>query len=236
MHVENQVQSRAFAPSHHRVDAGKAVLVLCQPHIVFIGEEFVIKGESDRVGALRSDKLNVGARDVVVLEQLPELGGKIRTYSLLNHQVDHPGGVGAAEPEHITFGVEPVAQVCALDIQFRPVGLHQVWPVDLDKVGGLGGENSGSHYGHDEKKHQSVHKSLIIFEKCGRELSHHPRPQSWLLFLLEYAHVVHFHSQRKFALVNTLLTAPVATPSEVEDDVEGVVVGPVVATQATVVV
>ena len=57
-----------------------------------------------------------------------------------------------------------------------------------------------------------------------------------LLFLLEYAHVIHLHCDRQRVLVNALCATPVTTPSEVEDDVEGVIIGPVVAAQATVVV
>ena len=56
------------------------------------------------------------------------------------------------------------------------------------------------------------------------------------LFLLEYADIVNFHCYREGILVDTLGTAPVTAPGEVEDDVEGISIRPVVAPQPTVVV
>ena len=134
VHVENQVEARGPAPIHHRVDAGKSVLLPGAPHVILIGEESVVEGQTDGVGTLTRDETDVGAGDVVVLELAPEVGGKVRTHGLLDHQVNHPRRVGLAQAEHIALGVEPVAQVGALDIQFLAVGLHQVCPFYMDKI------------------------------------------------------------------------------------------------------
>ena len=48
------------------------------------------------------------------------------------------------------------------------------------------------------------------------------------LWFLIYADVIHFHSNRKGILVNAFLAAPVTAPGQVQDDVEGVVEGPLV--------
>ena len=139
VHVENQVETRVTAPVHHRVDAGKAVLILGAAHVVLVGEEPVVEGQADGVGSLSRDEGNVGTRDVVVLELAPELGGKVRTHGLLDHQVDHPGRVGLAQTEHVALRIEPVAQIRSLNIEFLSVRLDEVGPFDTDKlVLGLG--------------------------------------------------------------------------------------------------
>ena len=53
----------------------------------------------------------------------------------------------------------------------------------------------------------------------------------WLWFLI-YADVIYFHSNRKGRLIDAFLAAPVATPGKVQDDVEGVVEGPLVVAVA----
>ena len=47
---------------------------------------------------------------------------------------------------------------------------------------------------------------------------------------------IDFERNGKGTLIDALSTAPVATPSEVEDDIERCIIGPVVATKATIVV
>ena len=124
MHVENEVKTRGTAPVHHRIDAGKAVLILGTAHVVLVGEKPVVERQADGVGSLACDESDVGTGDVVVLELLPEVGSKIRTHSLLDHQIDHPRRIGLAQAEHVTLGVEPVAQVGALDIELLAVRFH----------------------------------------------------------------------------------------------------------------
>ena len=146
VHVENQVESRGTAPTHHRVDAGKTVLVLGPSHIVLVGEQPVVEGKTDGVGSLTCDKGDIGTGDVVVLELTPEVGGEVRSHGLLDHQVDHPGRVGLAQAEHVAFWVEPVAQIGALDIEFLAVRFHQVGSLDSDEpVLGLRLKPQGKH-------------------------------------------------------------------------------------------
>ncbi len=48
------------------------------------------------------------------------------------------------------------------------------------------------------------------------------------LFLLEYANIVYYHGDWKSTFVDSLVAAPVTTPREVENRVEGVVEWPAV--------
>ena len=50
----------------------------------------------------------------------------------------------------------------------------------------------------------------------------------FVLWELVNTDVVHFHGDGEGGFIDTFLTAPVATPGKVEDDVEGVVEGPLV--------
>lgn len=56
------------------------------------------------------------------------------------------------------------------------------------------------------------------------------------VLLLENADVVHFHCGRERVFVDTLSTAPVASPCEVEDEVERAVEGPCFHLAGTIVV
>ena len=94
MHIENQIQTIRFAPAHDGVDAHMTVLLSCLTHIVLIGEEFIVEGQTDGVGTLRGNEVDISTGDIVIFELLPELCGEIRAYSLLEEQVDHPGRVG----------------------------------------------------------------------------------------------------------------------------------------------
>ncbi len=134
VHVENQIEASGTAPVHHRVDAGKAVLFLGATHVVLVGEKPVVEGQADGVGSLAGDEVDVGTSDVIVLELSPKISGKVRTHGLLDHQVDHPGRIGLAEAEHVALGIEPVAQICTLDIKFLSVRLHQVGTFHTDKL------------------------------------------------------------------------------------------------------
>ena len=115
VHIENQVQVVGLTPAHHRVNTLITVFLTNLSHIVFIGEELIVKGQTDGVGALLGNKVDIGLGHVVVLELLPELCCKVRTYSLFEQQVDHPGRVGTSESEHIAFRIQPVAQIGALN-------------------------------------------------------------------------------------------------------------------------
>ena len=134
VHIENQVEPVGLAPAHHRVDACIAVLLARLSHIVFVCEEFIVERQTDGVGTLRGDEVDIGLRYVVVLELLPEFSRDVWSYSLLEQQVDHPGGVRTAEAEHITLRIEPVAEVRALNKQFLTVGLNQVVALNGDEA------------------------------------------------------------------------------------------------------
>ena len=126
VHVEDEIEVVDLAPAHHGVDALVAVFLPCQSHIVLVGEELVVKWQTDGIGSLLCDEVDISLGDVVVLELLPELSRFIGTYSLFEEEVDHPGGVGATETEHITFGIQPVAEVRTLDEEFLSIRLDEV--------------------------------------------------------------------------------------------------------------
>ena len=134
VHIQNQVKTLGTAPFHHRIDAGKAVLLTGEAHIILIGKEPIVEGQTDSVRSLLGNETDVGTGDVVVLELTPEIGGEIRTHSLLNHQVNHPRRVGLAEAEHITLRVQPVAQVGTLNIEFLTIGLHEINSLHADEL------------------------------------------------------------------------------------------------------
>ena len=126
VHVKYKIEVVCLAPAHHRVDALVAVFLASHAHIILIGEEFVVKGQSDGVGTLLSNEIDVGLGNVVVLELLPEFGSKVGTYGLLHHQVDHPSRVGTSETEHISLGVKPVSKIGSLYQQLLAVGFDKV--------------------------------------------------------------------------------------------------------------
>ena len=134
VHIENEVKTVGLAPAHHRVHACKAVLPRRQPHVVLVGEELVVERQAYRVGTRRGYEVYVAAGDVVVLELRPEVGSGIGAHQLAQHLIDHPRAVGLREAEHIPLGVEPVAKVCTLNIQSRPVGLHQIGALNANKA------------------------------------------------------------------------------------------------------
>ena len=106
------------------------VLLSCLTHIVLIGEEFVVEGQTDSVGTLRGNEVDISTGDIVIFELLPELCGEIRAYSLFEEQVNHPGRVGASETEHVAFRIQPVTEVRALYQQLLSIGLNQVVAID----------------------------------------------------------------------------------------------------------
>ena len=126
VHVENEVETCLPTPVNNLVDALEAVLLVGEAHVVLMGEELVVERQADGVGARALDVANVGLGDVVVLELPPEAGCLVGSHGLLQQQVDHPGGVGLREAEHVALGVEPVAQVGALDVEAFAVGLDEV--------------------------------------------------------------------------------------------------------------
>ena len=134
VHIEDQIEPISLAPTDHAIDTLIAVFRTCLTHIILVSEEFVVEGQTDGVGTLLGDEIDIGTSDVVVLELLPELGREVWSHSLLEQQIDHPGRVGTTEAEHITLGVKPVAKVRALDEEFFAIGLYQVVPLDGDKT------------------------------------------------------------------------------------------------------
>ena len=139
VHVEYEEEFRLAAPLHQAVHACKAVLPAGDAHVVFVGKELVVEGKADGVGAGALDEADVLARHVVVLELLPELGGEVGSHQLAEHLVDEVPGVGLAEAEHVSLGVEPVAQVGAHDEKLLTVGLDEVVSLDGYKLGCRGG-------------------------------------------------------------------------------------------------
>ena len=126
MHIKNKIQFVGLTPIDDTVNACIAVLRTGLPHIVFIGEEFVVEGKTDGIGTLLSNKVNIFARDIVILKLLPKEGCLVRADSLFEEQVDHPGRVRTAEAEHIALRIQPVAQIRTLDIKFLSIRLYQV--------------------------------------------------------------------------------------------------------------
>ncbi len=126
VHVEDEIQVRLTTPVYKAVYAGKAVLGGGQPHIVLVRKQFVMERQTDGVGTPALDEADVFARYVVVLECLPEVGGKVRSHQLAEHLVDETARVGLAEPEHVAFRIQPIAEVGAHDEEFGSVGLYQV--------------------------------------------------------------------------------------------------------------
>ena len=88
VHVKDEVQSFCAAPRHDAVDTLKSVMVCRPSHVVFIGKQLVVKRQAYRVAACRTDKTNVVAGDIVVLETLPELSREVRSDELTEHFVD----------------------------------------------------------------------------------------------------------------------------------------------------
>ena len=126
MHVENQIEMVGTAPANNAVDTLIAVFLACLPHIVLIGKELVVEGQTDGVGSLLCNEVDVGLRYIIVLELLPEVGRGIRTHCFLKEQVDHPSRVRAAETEHIALGIQPIAEVCTLNKQLFTIGLNKI--------------------------------------------------------------------------------------------------------------
>ncbi len=130
MHVENQIQIVGLTPTQHRIYTLIAVLHSRLPHIIFISEEFVVKRQANSVGTLLRNKVNILSRDIVILKLLPELCGKVRSYSLFEKQVNHPGRIGTTKSEHIALWVEPITEVSTLDEEFLAIGLNEVMALD----------------------------------------------------------------------------------------------------------
>ena len=130
VHIENQVEVVSLAPAYYRVDALVTVFLTSLPHIVFVSEESIVERQSDGVGTLISNEVDIGLGNIVILELLPELSRLVRTYGFLEEQVDHPSRIGTAESEHIAFRIKPVTQVRTLNEQFFTIGLYQVVALD----------------------------------------------------------------------------------------------------------
>ena len=80
MHVQYQVETVISTPGHHAIHTLEAILIVGQPHVIFISEELVVERQADGIGSGRCNKLNVLTGDIVVLEGLPERGGLIGTH------------------------------------------------------------------------------------------------------------------------------------------------------------
>ena len=65
----------------------------------------------------------------------PKVGGSVRTDELAEHFVDEMRGIGVPETEHITFRIEPVAEVCAFDEQACAVRVTEICAVDCYELG-----------------------------------------------------------------------------------------------------
>ena len=80
MHVKDQVEACFPAPVHNAVYAGETVLVGGQSHIILVGEQFIMEGETDGVGSRPGDELYIFTGDIVVFECFPEFGGEVGAY------------------------------------------------------------------------------------------------------------------------------------------------------------
>ena len=115
MHVKNDIKSMLAAPSDHIVKSLEAVLICCETHVVLIGEKLVMERNADGICTGRSDEFDILLSHIIILEHLPELGSEVGTDHLPEHLVYHPRRICLLEAEHISFRIEPVAEVGTLD-------------------------------------------------------------------------------------------------------------------------
>ncbi len=136
VHVENEVEIVCPAPFHNAVDALVSFVAGAASHIIVVGKQLVVEGQADSVCSGRRYEVDVGAGDVIILEIFPKIGGGVLSHHLAEHVVYHSGGICFSETEHISFGIEPVAEVCSPDEQLRAVGAYQVVALDADECFG----------------------------------------------------------------------------------------------------
>ena len=72
-----------------------------------------MKGKSNRIRACGSDKVNVLAGNIIVLERFPEISREIWAHHLAYHLMDHPFTIGLAKAEHISLWVQPIPKIRA---------------------------------------------------------------------------------------------------------------------------
>ena len=138
MHVEDEVEPLGAAPLHQLVnDAEPFVCIVSQTHVILVGEEPVVEWQAHSIGSPLANEVQVITGDVVLFELLPEAGGLVGAHQLAQHEIDHPRGVGAAETEHIAFGIEPVAQIGTLDEEPGAIGQQEILAAHGDELGGL---------------------------------------------------------------------------------------------------
>ena len=137
MHVKDKVEVVGFAPAHHAVDAGEAVLIGGEAHVVFISEELIMEGETDCIGTCGRDIVDVGLGDIVIFELCPEFCRLVGTHEMTHDIIDLSGSIHASEAKHIAFGIEPVAEIRAYDEELGAVGLDEIGSVDLHKFRSL---------------------------------------------------------------------------------------------------
>ena len=128
VHVEDQIQIVGLAPADHRINALITILLTRLSHIVLVGEELIVERQPNGICALTGDEIDISTGHVVILESLPERCREVWSHSLLEHQVYHPGRIGATKPEHIAFRIEPVTQVCTLNKELFAIRFDQVMP------------------------------------------------------------------------------------------------------------
>ena len=91
VHIKDQIQVISLAPTDDAINTLITVFLACLTHIILVSKEFIVKGQTDGVGTLLGDEVDIGTSDIIILELLPELGREIWSYSLLEEQIDHPG-------------------------------------------------------------------------------------------------------------------------------------------------
>ena len=91
VHVENEIEPGIATPADYLVYALETVLIVGEPHVVFIGEQLVVEWKTDGVCSRLCNEVDVGLSDVVVFELLPETCCLVWPHSLFQHQVNHPG-------------------------------------------------------------------------------------------------------------------------------------------------
>ncbi|CDD91941.1 unknown [Bacteroides intestinalis CAG:315] len=86
--------------------------------------------KTDGIRTCILNKLNIFTSDIIVFECFPELSSKVGSHQLTEHLIDKPGRVRFAKLKHITFRIQPIAQIGTHDKEFRTIRLYQVLPLN----------------------------------------------------------------------------------------------------------
>ena len=126
VHIEDEIQVGFTAPVYKAIHTGKSVLIDRQSHIVLVCKQFVMERKANGIGSRTLDETDILTGHVIILECFPEFGSKVRSHQLAEHLVDETSRIGLVELEHITFRIQPVAQVGSHNEKLRAVRFYQV--------------------------------------------------------------------------------------------------------------